>query len=185
MEKFRYSVDKLETIIPMTDFINQCVDIPRIHSYCLECPAYGHSWSCPPFSFDPAEIWGKYKSVRIIALKINPDSVNQEISAALMALEEEKYNLLDFLLEQEKLLPGSIALASGSCKLCPTCARQLNQQCLMPNKMRNSLESLGADVSKTVELYLNLPLQWIKQNELPQYFILVGALLIPDYIKRS
>jgi hypothetical protein len=46
--------------------------------------------------------------------------------------------------------------------------------------MRYSIESLGGDVGLTAERYLGQPLLWIKDGILPDYLMLVGALLLPD-----
>ncbi|WP_238525163.1 DUF2284 domain-containing protein [Methanobrevibacter smithii] len=38
---------------------------------CKECDQYDNNWGCPPFDFDPDEIWNSYNKLKIIAFKFD------------------------------------------------------------------------------------------------------------------
>ena len=85
---------------------------------------------------------------------------------------------LDTLLEErERETPGSLRLDAGRCLVCERCARRDEQPCRFPEKLRYSLESLGANVGALAADKLGAPLQWGTRNAAPEYFVLVGALL--------
>ena len=44
--------------------------------------------------------------------------------------------------------------------------------------MRHSIESLGGDVGKTLSLYLGQELLWGREGHFPEYYILLGGLLL-------
>lgn len=179
-------MSKLQTVLPVEQFLRECVDVPRFLEQCRACPNYEKIWSCPPFSFKPMELWGNYDSILLLGRVIEtPESLRQQrfssgqalndVSRAL--LREEKRALLLELLELEKQTPGSRALSAGSCDFCGDCARVHGEECRNPGVMRYSLETLGADVGKALELYFDRKLLWGREGQLPEYFVLLGALL--------
>lgn len=44
--------------------------------------------------------------------------------------------------------------------------------------MRYSIESIGGNVGLTVSKLLGIQLEWLKEGQVPEYFVLVGGLLI-------
>lgn len=98
----------------------------------------------------------------------------------LEGLEHEKLRLLEDLLAFERETPGAVALPVGGCSLCERCTRQDGRPCRYPDKMRHSLDALGGDISKTMEMYFDKPILWIKDGKTPEYLTLVGGLLIRD-----
>ena len=66
---------------------------------------------------------------------------------------------------------------AGRCLVCERCARRDAQPCRFPEKLRYSLESLGANVGALVADKLGAPLQWGTKDAPPEYFVLVGAML--------
>ena len=85
---------------------------------------------------------------------------------------------LDTLLEErERETPGSLRLDAGRCLVCERCARRDAQPCRFPEKLRYSLESLGANVGALAADKLGAPLQWGTKDAPPEYFVLVGAVL--------
>jgi len=88
--------------------------------------------------------------------------------------------LLEQLVSLEKIYPGSNGLIPGSCIACGygNCARRKGKPCRHPEKMHHSLESLGADLGKTAKELFGIEMKWIVGDELPDYFIEIGGLLI-------
>ena len=56
-------------------------------------------------------------------------------------------------------------------------ARRDKEPCRFPEKLRYSLESLGANVGALAADKLGAPLQWGTKDAPPEYFVLVGAVL--------
>ena len=177
-----------EREVPLAEYRAQCVDVPKFLGYCAACPNYGGAWSCPPFDFDPQTVWDRYDRILLRAVKVpvpaelqkkvlSPQEINDESHALLAPI---KHDLLSSLLEQERATPGSLALSAGRCQECPEgrCTKPAHQPCRQPGRMRHSIESLGGDVGKTLSLYLGQELLWGREGHLPEYYILLGGLLL-------
>ncbi|MBQ7221848.1 MAG: hypothetical protein IJS02_00060 [Bacteroidales bacterium] len=173
------------TEVNLSSFIKECVDIPRFYECCTQCPNFNVKWSCPPYDFDAEEIWKSHSTVILFASKIltpgellsenhSPDEINA-ISRKL--LRPVKDAMADSLLKMEAETPGSLALFAGSCEICDVCAKKKGEPCLHPDRMRYSIESLGGNVEKALELYFNEKMLWAGNGRLPEYFILLGGLL--------
>ena len=65
-----YRTERYETVVPVEEYMEQCVDVPTFLEYCRQCPSYQKLWSCPPFDFDPEAYWRRYGRFRIIGIKI-------------------------------------------------------------------------------------------------------------------
>ena len=172
--------------VPLAEYRAQCVDVPKFLGYCAACPNYGGTWSCPPFDFDPQTVWDRYDRILLRAVKVpvpaelrekvlSPQEINDESHALLAPI---KHDLLSSLLEQERATPGSLALSAGRCQECQVCTKASGQPCRHPGRMRHSIESLGGDVGKTLSLYLGQELLWGREGHLPEYYILLGGLLL-------
>lgn len=174
----RITIERMEAVVPVDEYVRTCVDIPKFLGYCKECPGYGNRWSCPPFEKDPMTIWTQYETVRLYGYVL-PTEPGQSVTGALQNMEQAKGRLMAELLELERTIPGSFALSCGTCRLCGNhCTRLEGKPCRMPENMRCSIESLGGDVAKTAEYYLHKSILWIKDNILPDYLMLVGGLLL-------
>ena len=67
----------------MAQYINDCVDVPRIIKGCQGCKNYAKLWSCPPFGFDPVKIWRDYSKLTLYARKISfPKDITEKTFAA-------------------------------------------------------------------------------------------------------
>ena len=182
-------MEKLQRIIPVADFLRECVDLPRFDKCCKACPNYSKNWSCPPLPIPPMALWAQYETILLQYRRVDvPQDLRkktftqQELGeVALMLLREEKRAMLLELLDLEKETSGSMALAAGSCDFCPngTCMRLQDLPCRHPDKMRYSLETLGGDMSKALSLYFDRKILWANNGHLPEYYVLLGALLIP------
>lgn len=77
----------------------------------------------------------------------------------------------------EKEYPGSRALFAGTCELCENCDKEQGIPCGHPEIMRYSIEALGGNVAKAVQIYFDDTIHWAKDGRLPDYYILLGGLL--------
>ena len=170
---------------PVSDFVKNCVDVPRFLACCRECPNFDGRWSCPPYNFSVETLWKRYTSILLYEEKVYVDPVLREkvysqdeineISCELLA--PVKRQMTGELLAMEGEYPGSRALFSGTCDFCTICAKELNEQCFHPEKMRYSIEALGGNVAQAVQIYFDDTILWAKDGRLPEYYILLGGLL--------
>jgi predicted metal-binding protein len=171
------------SVIGMPEFITRFRFAKRVTAYCQACPAYGKNWSCPPFGFDADELLARYNHVYLFGVKMahddktraSADSPEKALMYSVRLMDNVNQKLLNILHSLESRYPGSRGASAGSCKICETCARTLEQPCRFPEKMRNSVESLGFDVSMISKELLGIELVWLKDS-LPPYQVLVNAL---------
>ncbi|MGI6212791.1 MAG: DUF2284 domain-containing protein [Anaerovoracaceae bacterium] len=160
--------ERFEKTIPAKEFTKRYVDIPKFLKYCEQCEYYGKNWACPPFDFDPMDVWNSYDSITLVMerLSFDRDSTKEDVEKELW---EERQKLQDKLIECEKEYPAATALSAGNCKLCAkgTCARLSGEPCRFPDRMRHSIESLGGDVGMVLEDLFDEPLTWVSGDEVP------------------
>ena len=94
----RVTIERLESVVPVDEYVKICVDIPKFLGYCKECPNYGNRWSCPPFEKDPMKIWSQYEVLRLIAYTL-PSEPGQDVPTALDNLKTAKDRMMAELLE--------------------------------------------------------------------------------------
>ena len=117
--------------VDMTQYIKDCVDVPRIIKGCQGCKNYAKLWSCPPFGFDPVKIWRDYSKLTLYARKISfPKELTEKtfdaygLTAQYFEIwNKERRKFFIELMEREQSTPGSLMLAAGCCDECATCAR--------------------------------------------------------------
>lgn len=180
---------RLETVIGIPGLFEKgIINIPKLTEGCGACPNYGRRWACPPFGFDVEKYWRKYGSLRVVAVKIEVGEAlrGKKYTSAEYAdfceklLSGPKSSLNEELLRLERETPGSRAISLGSCDSCAEpCPRAENKPCRRPD-MRPTLEALGADVSRLTQQYLHLKLLWAENGIPPEYFVLVGGVLLGE-----
>lgn len=181
------TVTQMSNVVAVPDFMRDCIDIPKFYQCCAKCGNFGKTWSCPPFSFDVGAFWKEFRILRLFARKISPaqDLLERSFSAEELATQYRsllwpvKADMLQELLALERMTPGSKVLAMGGCDLCGEggCARLDGEPCRQPERMRPSIESLGGDVGRCLELYFGERLLWAGEGRLPAHFLLLGGLL--------
>ncbi len=181
-----YKITDLWAEVSLSELRSRSVDVAKFLDCCKLCPNYGKVWSCPPYSFDPQSIWMSYDCLALCCRKVEftdearavsyPQEELGVISKQLMQKEQDA--LLEKFMDLERQHRGSMALAAGSCAACAplSCSRLEGKPCRQPDKIRYSLESLGADVGKIVEEQFGLKMLWAENGHLPEYFLLVGGL---------
>ena len=164
---------------------NNFWDIEKFEGFCKQCKNYGKLWSCPPYNFSIEEYVDRYKYVYIVGVKIVFDedtlsSINtkEKISSYTNeTLHFMKNKIMNEMLKLEKLYPNSTSLSAGGCNLCENCSKLKNVQCIHPDLMRYSLESLGFDVGGVSSKLLNFELKWATETRLPDYFSLIAGIM--------
>ena len=179
-----YTVSTREATVAADDLISRYRDVERFKQYCLQCPGYGKSWSCPPFDFDPRTCSDGYKSVRLMGTIIEFDdetriackTTEEAISVGRQAMENVWKTLLPQLYEMERSEPGSRCF-TFRCVLCPEgCTRPQGKPCRHPELMRHSLESVGFDIEAMARDLLGITLEWSADGSLAKHITLVTAL---------
>jgi predicted metal-binding protein len=161
---------QLQQTLKVSDFIEKFLDESASTRLCKGCENYGSKWSCPPFA--KKVDFQKYQNICVYLRRVENDG----------ALEKTYYNSRkifdEFMLAQESVKQGSLALFAGSCVNCPLekCARLDKKECPFNNKMRTSLEALGFDVSKIAKDVFNTEILWSSNNSQPTYTTLVAGL---------
>ncbi|MCD8396365.1 MAG: DUF2284 domain-containing protein [Lachnospiraceae bacterium] len=196
-----FRTERYEADVPVSEYLETCVDVPTFAECCRACPNYNQTWSCPEFDFDPVNYWKTYDTLHLIGEKIYlPESLtagsfSSQESSRLTAriMGTYKNALAEELLQMEKEKPGSISLSGGYCTQCAQeqtgtqadeqmidssfCTRGKGLPCRHPERMRYSIEALGGNVGLTVTKYLHQKLLWMEDGKLPEYYMLVLGLL--------
>lgn len=182
----KIDIKEINTEITMDEFIEGFFDAERFEKSCSFCHGFGKTWACPPYNFDPIKLWRSYDRLAVIGKKILvPDSLlngsysHDELNTVMDSIVSPvKHTLFDELLTLEHRTPYSMMLSAGGCDICEECVRSSGKPCIHPELLRFSIESLGGDVVKIVEKLLNEKLLWAQDGKLPEYFIIVGGLLL-------
>ena len=169
---------------------NNFWDIEKFEGFCKQCRNYGKLWSCPPYNFSIEEYVDRYKYVYIVGVKIVFDedtlsSINTKEKISNYTTETlhfMKNKIMNETLKLEKLYPNSTSLSAGGCNLCENCSKLKNIQCVHPDLMRYSLESLGFDVGGVSSKLLNFELKWATETRLPDYFSLIAGIMTNEEI---
>ena len=173
--------------IAAEEFVQRYRDVERIRQYCLQCPGYGKTWSCPPFDFNPRSVSDGFRTATVMGTTIEFDEQtrasckNAEQSSVIgrEAMQEVWKTLQPRLYEMERETPGSRCF-TFRCSLCPEgCTRPEGKPCRHPELMRHSLESVGFDIVAMARDLLDIELEWSSDGSLPKHITLVTALFIP------
>ncbi len=182
----------LHAVLKTDELKTRFLDAPKFLLLCEQCPRFGRLWSCPPYAARPLALLDDLPAAHIVGLKLDvPQSVRaatrSDASARKAYIEQLFADVRPrfdaALLALEESNPAVLSLHAGACRFCPEggCARLSGASCRHPERMRYSLESLGFDVSAIAQVCLKTSLLWAK-DELPVYFLLVGALFSPAEI---
>ena len=132
-------------------------------------------------------------------LPANDGIADIAIERSMKFLEQTRVVMDRELLEKEAQLHGR-AFFAGTCLLCGRgagqgtkrgakrgakqgaessggCTRREGLPCRHPDKVRPSLESMGFDIGKTAKELFGLELKWASDGKLPEYYVLVGAVM--------
>ena len=183
----KYTVTTKQATMAADEFIRRYRDVERIGAFCLQCPGYGKSWSCPPFDFDPRTQSDGFSQVMLMGTTIEFDektraackTAEQSTATGHEAMQEVWKTLLPKLYEMERNTPGSRCF-TFRCVLCPEgCTRPEGKPCRHPEMMRHSLESVGFDIEAMTRELLGIDLEWSTDGSLPKHITLVTTLFTP------
>lgn len=183
-----YTIQNYYTELSIDEYLDKYVDIPTFLECCKKCSNYNQVWSCPSFDFNVESYWKKYKTIGLYGHQIlfseevkNKNYTQEELDNLIKdVFKTEKQKLTDKLFTLEKEYPGSISLSAGSCQSCGigNCSKKEGKPCRYPEKLRYSIESLGGNVGKTISDCFQIELEWVEEGKLPNYFVLICALLM-------
>lgn len=175
---FAYHIRELTAEVDVADFVERFVRVEQFLEACRRCPNYEKRWTCPPFDFDPMDIWREYRTLKLYARVLYADAPNQPMNEAIAALKREKTVYREKLWQWEQAEPGSRMLLAGTCERCAVCEKERGSICCFPEQLRHSIEALGGDVEGCTRHYFHMPVLWGKDGLAPEYLVLVGGLLI-------
>lgn len=174
---FAYHIRDLTAEATVPEFVAQFVHVEKFLPACRQCPRYNTRWTCPPFDFDPMDVWGGYTGLRLYARILDADGAGQPMDDATEALLREKRLYREKLRQWEQAAPGSQMLLAGTCDQCQVCEKSQGRPCHSPELLRYSIEALGGDVEGCLRHYFHMPGLWGRDGAAPDYLVLVGGLL--------
>ena len=175
---FQYHIQEITAETTASAFVDGFVRVEKFLPFCRQCSNYNTRWTCPPFDFDPMTVWHAYTKLRLYARILRADFPGQPLDAALEALKQEKLLYREKLQQWEQETPGSQMLLAGTCTECAVCERTQGRPCRKPELLRYSIEALGGDVEGCLAHYFHMPMLWGRDGKAPDYFVLVGGLLL-------
>lgn len=171
-----YTVTRFETELTMEELLSEYFDFNKTHELCKACSGYSQTWACPPFDFEPEDFLRQFSAFHLIVDRID-NSNAKDVDEAQEWLFTEKDRYDSEMLELEKNTPGSYGMAAQECVQCKKCARLSGHPCVHPDKMRYSLESIGAFPVKLVRDKFGFDILWSDGESIPEYYLLVAGLL--------
>ena len=178
-----------EVLIPVDTLLQHAIDVPRFAECCRQCPKYGKSWACPPFSFDVEALWKSYRQVFLCAAKCEIPQEMREIVYRTEELNRVCERICEPLADQvcQRLAQygenreGSKIINPDGCHLCDDigCSRTQGLPCRYPQQMTLSIEGLGIDAQWTLKHCFGMELQWGSGGQLAPYYIRMGGVLLP------
>lgn len=170
-----YTVEQFTADISREEYVARFRDGERFMACCRECPNYGQSWGCPPFSFDPAEYLRQWTDVRLVAVKITPAEEGLPLGCSQELVRPERMRVERMQLDWERRYGGRSFAYVGRCLYCDSCTRPAGQPCRHPELVRPSLEAFGFDIGATLAELFGIELLWGHDNRLPAYLTLVSG----------
>lgn len=179
-----YTVERFEHDTCLDKIRKEYLNFNTTEHNCRKCRCHDNNWTCPPFNEEQTGVWDKYENIKIIIEKYNFTREFLEEETTAEELMEYSFDLIhgqkkvieDELYRLEEELNGEF-LTSGPCVNCSVCQRTMNRECVMPDKRKYAMESLGANAVAIAKEYFNLDLQWIKGNVKPEYLIMMVSVL--------
>ena len=186
MNLIPYSLEEFEAEIEISRFLNAYANANACSAACAACGKFGKNWTCPPFDFDSSKLLSGYSRMNVVCDKatLKREAIGHIPTSSYPQYVNDTYALVkllveDKLLAREKRATGSLALFPGSCMRCPHgCKRVEGDPCVSPNTLRYSLEALGGVLAPLVKDLFDEEFCWAGVDELPDYFLLVSAILM-------
>lgn len=185
-----YILKKYEKTLTTKEYFERFVFYDETLESCKKCEMYGKNWSCPPFEYNPSSYWKKYQNIHLIFMQLHYDKFitedihsPEDIDTILhLTLFNEKTKMLQSIRkrirENENPIDCKI-LSTGYCNICPSCSKNEGKPCRYPKNRLNSIESIGALVTKTVEEVFDKEIMWIdmQKGKIPEYLSLLMGVL--------
>lgn len=157
-------------VVSVDNLIENAFKPHIVHDYCSKCPNYSMHFSCPSHNFSIPAFLANYSHVMIISHRLDA------------RLDEYSYyrDLIDpLLMAHESKFTGQ-ALLAGVCRNCDFCFEDGAQICHNPQLLRYSLESLGFDIARLLQVYFKQELDFDERRLQLVYGMLLKS--APDQI---
>lgn len=140
------------TLTPMTEVRDMCA--------ANRCGQYGSNWSCPPACGELEECIRKMEgfSRGILVQTVGYPEDSMDFETMMETEQQHKEHFLAFADYLTEVCPGRLALGSGCCTRCKTCAYP-DAPCRFPDRMVSSMEAYGLLVTQVCE-----------SNNIPYYY---------------
>ncbi|MGN0733419.1 MAG: DUF2284 domain-containing protein [Emergencia sp.] len=171
-----YKIEHFEAYLSVDKLMDEYFDFSCTYSKCRQCPGFGQTWSCPDFDFNPEVFWRQFSRFHLIVDKVS-NSGTKTVEEAKQRLFFEKTRFDSQLLEIERTIPGSYALAAQECVQCAKCARLSGLPCIHPEVMRYGPESIGLLAVKMAEDVFGITAQWSDGESIPEYYLLIAGVI--------
>ncbi|MDD6154110.1 MAG: DUF2284 domain-containing protein [Eubacteriales bacterium] len=167
---------KYQVTVPLSEYVPKHVQYDATLEACKHCPIWGRNWACPPFDFDPMDVWNSYDSIVLVCHQY--DFEGEDVGDLQKFFYDKRKQLALELYAMEAENPGSRALLIGTCDLCgvDNCARIIGKPCRHPRWMRHSLEAIGGNVMTTIDEYFDIPTEWPEDGVMKNMTICGGLL---------
>lgn len=179
-----YTIRRFEVDTRLDEIRDNYLNFCNTEEKCKKCRCHSNNWTCPPFDENQTDVWNKYENIKIIVEKYNftkeflEDKITDDelMEYGFDLIHGQKKVIEPELYELEKKLNGEF-LTSGPCVNCKICQRTEDKPCIMSDKRKYAMESLGANAIEIAKKYFKLDLQWIKGNKKPEYLIMMVSVL--------
>ncbi len=148
-----------------------------VKELCQGCPKHAKNFACPHFSPYFTDYIEGTREATVMAVRVMPQKKGGETfdEAARRTFTEARELLVKELLQKRG--EGYIVCGSGYCMECEVCAAASGgEECILPEKMVYSLESLGVNVGELAKESLNISLEWADKDGGPTYIHAIGAI---------
>ena len=139
---------------------------------CSSCGAFGKNWGCPPFAPDFTRI--ARENLMLVCAKVATDSypktvLTSHFGVKMLFAETFLKPMADRFGRELAEIENGLLLSSGSCRVCPKCAKKDGLPCRKPTSRTNSLESTGVLVTDLVKSTFGFDLDWWSRTHTPKF----------------
>ena len=125
--------------------------LPEVRKMCADntCGMYGRCWSCPPGCGTLEECEEKVRRFEkgILVQTVGELEDSMDVEAMMDTEKAHKEHFLEARNRLQEMYPDMLALGSGACTVCATCAYP-DEPCRFPEKAVSSMESYGILVNQ-------------------------------------
>lgn len=153
-----YLVNRVLTAGAHRGYVLPISEVPfdkNLRAFCEanRCGCYGRNHMCPPSVGSAEETIARAQSYdfALVFQTIAPLEDSLDIEGMDDAAQKHQLLANALFVALRKELPESLPLSAGACKLCPICAKTVDQPCRHPERAISSLEAFCVNVAQLAE----------------------------------